>query len=274
MDHYAVFGNPIHHSLSPIIHRLFAEQTQQDLTYTATLVPINGLAQALDTFQAHGGKGLNITLPFKQKAFQLLTQVTSRARQAQAVNTIMLNADGSRLGDNTDGAGFLHDVKHNLQIELQHKRILILGAGGAIRGMLAPLLAEQPSEVIIANRTLQTAETLVHQFCALGNLSASTLDLRAEPFDIIINGISAGLHGTMPELNKNIIHANTFCYDLVYANTLTPFLAWATQQGVTRYADGLGMLVEQAAEAFFLWRGIKPQTLTIIQQLRTTNECR
>jgi shikimate dehydrogenase len=269
MDQYAVVGNPIQHSLSPFIHSLFAAQTKQHLTYKAILVPMDGFAKTLAHFQVEGGKGLNITLPFKQEAFNLMDTFSKRALTAKAVNTVSINADGSRHGDNTDGIGLIRDLTKNLQLNLHNKRILILGAGGAIQGILAPLLTEKPSQIIIANRTVNKAEELIKSFGNGNVLDVCSLsDLNHASFDIVINGISAGLHGEMPSLNTNVIHENTFCYDLVYGKKVTPFLQWAKEQGATHITDGLGMLIEQAAEAFYMWRGVMPDTQSVITQLR------
>lgn len=269
MDHYAVFGNPIQHSLSPFIHQLFAAQTQQELIYTKVLVPLTDFAKDLMYFQSQGGRGLSVTSPFKQEAFQLMDSVTERAALAKAVNTICIHPDGSRLGDNTDGIGLIYDLINGHKLDIQRKKILILGAGGAVRGILAPLLSHSPEHITVANRTLETANQLIKEFAALGSLSACSLsNIDRTSFDIIINSISAGAQGEALILPTYFIHEKTFCYDLVYSKHDTPFLRWAKKAGVTRLTDGLGMLVEQAAEAFYLWRGVKPNTSQIIQQLR------
>jgi shikimate dehydrogenase len=270
MDHYAVFGNPIYHSKSPIIHQLFAAETGQNLIYTKVLVPLDSFANYIDYFQNQGGKGLNITQPFKQQAYSLLESLSERAKLAQAVNTICFQPNGIRYGDNTDGVGFIRDLKQNLQRDIVSKRILILGAGGAVRGILGPLLAEKPQHITIANRTLNKAFDLVKQFNEPGCLTTCTLAELKEPYDVIINSTSAEFQGEMPALSASIINAHTFCYDLGYSSSpLTPFLSWAQAQGAISMADGLGMLVEQAAEAFYLWRGVKPETRDVIKQLRS-----
>lgn len=253
--------------------------------YAAILAPMNGFAETLNHFQAIGGKGLNVTLPFKQEAFTVMDHLSQRASLAKAVNTILINPDGSRYGDNTDGIGLIRDLVKNIKIHLHDKRILILGAGGAISGIIGPLLAEKPQEIIVANRTLDKALHLIDSFKHLGVLKACPLsDLQHEScieshlscrpshdlsFDIVINGISAGLHGEMPVLNPCLINKNTFCYDLLYGKDITPFLRWAKEQGAMHMSDGLGMLVEQAAEAFYVWRDIMPDTQSVIAKLRS-----
>jgi shikimate dehydrogenase len=267
-DQYAVFGNPIHHSKSPSIHRQFAEQTVQDMHYAKQLVNENEFAKSANAFFAQGGKGLNVTLPFKVDAFHFAQQLTPRAQFAGAVNTLALQNDGTILGDNTDGIGMVHDM-HNLGWQLRDKRILVLGAGGAVRGVLQPLLAELPQEVIIVNRTHSKAEALEKQFQALGNIRARSFDqLKGMQFDIIINGTSASLNADLPPLPNNLAAKNACCYDMMYAAEPTIFMQWAKDQGVEHIADGLGMLVGQAAEAFYLWRKIRPEVLPVITSLR------
>jgi shikimate dehydrogenase len=268
MDHYAVFGNPIQHSLSPVIHQLFAAQTGQNLIYTKVFVPLDSFAIHVDHFQKQGGKGLNVTLPFKQEAYHLLESVSERAKQARAINTIRFHDNGSRYGDNTDGVGFIRDLKHNLQLTLANKRILILGAGGAVRGILGPLLAEHPHHITIANRTIEKATLIANEFNQANLIHTCSLNnINENHFDIIINGLSSSLSGEFPKLNSDLLTQNTFCYDLVYGR-ITPFLNWAKSHGVSQVADGLGMLVEQAAEAFYLWRGVRPETQEVILKLR------
>jgi shikimate dehydrogenase len=267
-DQYAVFGNPINHSKSPAIHRQFAEQTGQDLHYGKQLVALDQFAEAAREFFAQGGKGLNITVPFKLEAYELAAQLTARAQRAGAVNTLAMQADGSILGDNTDGIGMVHDM-HNLGWELRGKRILILGAGGAVRGVLQPLLAEQPTQVVIANRTYAKAEELVELFQDLGNVQAKTYEqLEGERFDLVINGTSASLSGDLPPLPANLLNPGACCYDMMYGAEPTVFMHWAQECGAARIADGLGMLVGQAAEAFYLWRQIRPEVVPVITSLR------
>ncbi len=272
-DRYAVFGNPIAHSKSPQIHAAFAAQTQQDLIYDRQLVAADQFIAMAKNFFASGGSGLNITVPFKLEAFELADVVSERAEAAGAVNTLKKMPDGKIYGDNTDGAGLLRDITQNLGWTIKNKRVLLLGAGGAVRGVIAPLLAEQPSRVVIANRTLEKAEALVKDFSVgksaqeIKLLRASSLQIHARPFDIVINGTSASLQGAMPDLDPAILNPNACCYDMMYGTELTPFLQWAQRHGA-QVADGLGMLVEQAAESFYLWRGVRPETKAVMEWLR------
>lgn len=269
-DKYAVFGNPIAHSKSPDIHRQFAEQTGQDLSYSKQLVADDGFESAADAFFAAGGKGLNITVPFKQDAYAYVARTTPRARRAGAVNTLSLEADGTILGDTTDGVGLVSDIINNLGWEVRHKRVLVLGAGGAVRGVLEPLLAQQPQHIVIANRTVDKALQLSKGFAEFGYLLGCGFDMLDEQrFDLIINGTSAGLQGDLPPLPDSLIDANgaTACYDMLYGAKPTPFMQWAAQRGA-KVSDGLGMLVGQAAESFALWRGIRPETAAVIASLR------
>ena len=268
-DRYAVFGNPIAHSKSPEIHRQFAIDTGQPITYEKQLVPLDGFAAAVREFIAIGGKGLNVTVPFKQEAFHLADQLTERARLAGAVNTLVVQPDGALLGDNTDGVGLVADMSRNHQWPLAGKRILLLGAGGAVRGVLGPLLEQKPQLIVIANRNREKAEVLVAIFSPFGEVQATVYEeLPSSLFDIIINGTSASLSGDVPPLPGGVVGPETACYDMMYGKELTPFLAWAKAHGSTRMADGLGMLVEQAAESFRLWRGVKPKTQPVIDRLR------
>lgn len=270
IDHYAVMGNPIAHSKSPIIHTAFAQQTGQTMQYDAILVGTQEgeFAQAVQTFQASGGKGLNITIPFKPAAYALAEQHTPRAKLAGAVNTLWFDAQGQCVGDNTDGVGLVRDLTQNHGKPLYGQHILILGAGGAVRGILGPLLEAIPAQCVIANRTVSKAETLVELFASLGNIRACPYDaLLNQKFDLIINGTSASLQGELPPLPNGLLASNGWCYDMMYASTATPFMQWAQAQGATYAWDGLGMLVEQAAESFYQWRGIKPDTAPVIQQL-------
>ncbi len=267
-DLYAVFGNPINHSKSPAIHRQFAEQTGQDMHYTKQLVNEGEFEQTVQNFFAQGGKGLNITVPFKLNAFDFAQKRTPRAERAGAVNTLARLSDGTILGDNTDGIGMIHDM-HNLGWEIQGKRVLILGAGGAVRGILQPLLEESPARVTIANRTLSKAETLAKSFLDLGDIQAKSFDqLVGDSFDIVINGTSASLQGELPPLPDNLLAASACCYDMMYGAEPTIFLQWAKNHGATQIADGLGMLIGQAAEAFYLWRQIRPEVVPVITALR------
>lgn len=269
-DKYAVFGNPIDHSKSPEIHRQFAEETGQALSYEKQLVDPQGFEAAADAFFAGGGKGLNITVPFKQDAYAYVARTTSRARRAGAVNTLSKEVDGTILGDTTDGVGLVTDIKHNLGWQIRHKKVLILGAGGAVRGVLEPLLEEQPQHIIIANRTVDKALQLAKGFAEFGYLLGCGFDMLDEQqFDVIINGTSASLQGELPPLPECLINADgsTVCYDMLYGAEPTPFMQWASERGA-KVSDGLGMLVGQAAESFALWRGVRPQTAPVISSLR------
>jgi shikimate dehydrogenase len=269
MDRYAVMGNPVAHSLSPVIHAQFAAQTGQDISYEAILVPLDGFETAVRAFQSEGGKGLNVTVPFKQEAWQLADEHTERALRAGAVNTLVLQ-DGHILGDNTDGTGLLLDLTRNHGINIINRRILILGAGGAVRGVLAPLLAESPAEICIANRTPERAQQLVEDFHDLGQLRAYGFeDLDTYQADIIINGTSAGLNGELPPISEGIFAGIEAAYDMMYSLLEpTAFQCWAEACGARVSLDGLGMLVEQAAESFYIWRGVRPDTQSVIQSLR------
>ncbi len=268
MDRYVVFGNPIAHSKSPVLHRLFAEQTGQSMQYDTLLAPLDGFAPcALAFFQE--GRGANVTVPFKEDAYRLANSLTPRAQRAGAVNTLSKQADGSLLGDNTDGAGLVRDLTVNAGFSLKGKRILILGAGGAVRGALEPLLAQGPTSVTIANRTVEKAEMLVELFSDLGPVAASGFDWLREPVDLIINATSASLAGELPPIASSLIEpGKTLCYDMMYGKEPTPFCVWATEHGAGHVMDGLGMLAEQAAEAFYLWRGVRPDTAPALAELR------
>jgi len=268
-DRYAVMGNPIKHSKSPLIHRLFAEQTGQNLVYEAILVDPGGFAKAVSDFKGTAGKGLNITLPFKQEAWQIADELSERARRAGAVNTLRVGNDGKLSGDNTDGVGLVRDLTCNLDLTLSGKQLLVLGAGGAVRGILAPLLEQNPSRLLIANRTVERARQLATEFSDLGELQGCGFDsLTGAHFDIIINATAAGLQGQVPDLPDGIIDSSSCCYDLMYASEPTAFVRYARQHDVQAAFDGLGMLVEQAAESFHIWRGVTPDTAPVIAALR------
>ncbi len=268
MDRYCVFGNPIGHSKSPLIHRLFAEQTGQRLSYEALLAPLDDFATFARAFFAQG-KGGNVTVPFKEQAFAMADSLTERARRAGAVNTLQKLADGRLLGDNTDGAGLVRDLLVNAGVALRDRRILLLGAGGAVRGVLEPLLAERPAMLVLANRTVEKAELLAREFSDLGEIYPSGFDWLEEPVDLIINGTSASLAGELPPIAPSLVRpGHTLCYDMMYANRPTAFCQWALDQGAAQARDGLGMLVEQAAEAFLLWRGVRPQTAPVLAEMR------
>ncbi|MDD2737908.1 MAG: shikimate dehydrogenase [Methylomonas lenta] len=270
IDSYAVFGHPINHSKSPRIHRLFAEQTRQDLTYTAQDVPSENFKTSADSFFSHGGNGLNCTVPLKELAWSYADHLSDRAQLSKAVNTLARQPDGRILGDNTDGIGLVNDLTLNHAITLSNQRILILGAGGAARGILAPILAQQPSQIVIANRTLSKADTLATEFAQLGNLRSSDFaNLAQMQFDLIINATSASLSNQLPPLPANLLSADACCYDLAYANEPTAFVRWGISQHARFSLDGLGMLIEQAAAAFKLWRGIQPATSPVIALLNS-----
>ena len=262
-DRYAVFGHPIAHSKSPLIHAAFARQTGQDMAYEAILAPLDGFADSVATFVAAGGRGANVTVPFKEAAFKMAQCLSPRAERAGAVNTLSFTADGI-LGDNTDGAGLVADLTRNLHCALSAKRILLLGAGGAARGVIEPLLDQQPATLVIANRTLSRAEELATLFGY--GIRASTFEAADTPFDIVINATAASLAGELPPLSPRIFGKHTLAYDMMYGRD-TPFLDFARAHGAAT-ADGLGMLVEQAAEAFYLWRGVRPDTTPVIASLR------
>ena len=267
-DRYAVIGHPVAHSRSPFIHSRFAEQTRQALEYTTIDADPEQFAEAVRSFFAHGGKGLNVTVPHKEAALQLAGDLTPRARRAQAVNTLAISKTDGLLGDNTDGAGLVRDLLNNQRITIAGRRLLLLGAGGAARGVLAPLLGLRPSELTVVNRNRQRAAELVALFSDLGPLRAAGYDeLGTQPFDIVINATAASLAGELPPLSARIVNARSICYDMAYAREDTAFVRWAHDRGVARAVMGLGMLVEQAAESFYLWRGVRPDTASVLSAL-------
>jgi len=266
---YAVMGNPVSHSKSPRIHGLFAEQTGQRLQYTAIQVDPGGFEQAVRNFVANGGSGLNVTVPFKTNAWELVDSRTPRAALAGAVNTIEVQAQGVLHGDNTDGVGLVNDIVNNQGGAVANKSVLLLGAGGAARGVLSPLLEQGPAELVIANRTEDRAIGLARNFSKLGAVTGCGFDdLADRHFDLVINATSASLHGELPPLSGQLLAPGAWCYDMMYAATATPFMQWAERHGAAKISDGLGMLVEQAAESFVLWRKVRPQTATVIATLR------
>ncbi len=271
VDRYGVMGYPVSHSRSPVIHRLFALQTRQNLQYELLQVPPENLDSAIRQFADTGGKGLNITVPHKTAALALADKLSERATSAGAINTLAFQ-DGEIFGDNTDGIGLLRDLTRNLKLVLRDVNILVLGAGGATRGILGPLLAAQPRQLTIANRTLSKASELVERFIALGNIKACRFrEVNSEiDYALVINATSAGLKGETPPYPGAAIRPQTFCYDLSYGLTPTPFSKWAAAQGAKRSVMGWGMLVEQAAESFHLWRGVRPDTAPVLKQLSIT----
>lgn len=269
MDRYCVFGNPVAHSKSPRIHAAFARLSGQQLAYDAMLAPKDGFAEAVRQFFATGGRGCNVTVPFKEEAWRLAETRSTRAEKAGAVNTLFTDAQGRLHGDNTDGTGLVRDLVQNAAWTLHDKRVLVLGAGGAVRGVLSPLLAEQPQQLVIANRTVEKAQQLAALFGDEGPVSAASFEALANrEFDVVINGTSASLQGDLPPLPAGLFAPSAKACDMMYGAAPTVFLRWAAAQGA-EVRDGLGMLVEQAAEAFFLWRGVHPPTQAVLQELRT-----
>ncbi len=268
-DRYAVFGNPIKHSKSPSIHQAFAADTGELLSYEAICVPEDQFGAFVADFLQDSGKGLNITIPFKQQAWAMAEVRSPRAELAGAVNTLYRDADGRLCGDNTDGVGMVQDIVANNGGEIAAKRVLVLGAGGAVRGVLQPLLAQQPASVVIANRTASKALELAELFAAEGAISGCGYDaLPGQHFDLVINGTAASLQGEVPPLPEDLLAAGAWCYDMMYAAEETAFNGWARAHGADKAIDGLGMLVEQAAESFRIWRGVKPATDAVIGSIR------
>jgi shikimate dehydrogenase len=269
VSQYAVVGNPVKHSKSPQIHRLFARQTEQDLQYTAVEIQEADFEFFIKDFFSEGGAGLNVTVPYKEKAYKLADHYSDRAGLAKAVNTLFLDDAGQLCGENTDGLGLVRDITINHQLDIAGKRILMLGAGGAVRGVLASLVFEHPGSITIMNRTLSRAQQLQEDFGKLLHLQLQTFDQpMTERFDLIINGTSASLAGELPPLDANLIAEGCCCYDMMYGEQDTPFLTWSKQCGASLALDGMGMLVEQAAESFAIWRGIRPETSAVISLLK------
>ncbi|WP_137719612.1 shikimate dehydrogenase [Methylobacillus flagellatus] len=271
-DHYAVIGNPVQHSKSPQIHAMFAAQTGQHIDYGRVLAAIDSFSATIHSLREQGYRGANVTVPFKLEAFALSGQLSERAHDAGAVNTLIFNEHGIT-GDNTDGAGLVRDIQHNLQRPLQGQRILLIGAGGAAEGVLHPLLEQQPQLLVITNRTLDKALRMIRRVEQRGDLRYVSVNAQAfealagQTFDIVINATSTGLSDSQLPLPEQLFAAGALAYDMMYGRE-TPFMAYARQQGAAMIADGLGMLVEQAAEAFLVWRGIRPQTVPVIAALR------
>ncbi|AWH88487.1 shikimate dehydrogenase [Limnobaculum parvum] len=267
MQQFAVFGNPIAHSKSPRIHYLFAKGCRIDLHYDTQLASLDGFEHEIRTFFANGAKGANITLPFKERAYAICDELTERAASAGAVNTIKRLDDGRLMGDNTDGIGLLSDLQLLSMIK-SGARVLLIGAGGAARGVILPLLS-YGCELVITNRTDAKAETLATLFSAFGNISSKTSSALAEErFDLIVNATSTGISGDIPSISPSLISTDTACYDMFYQASLTPFLKWAVEHGANKHADGLGMLVGQAAHAFSLWHGVMPEVESVLNELR------
>ena len=266
-DRYAVIGNPISHSKSPLIHGTFAQATGQDIEYVALEGPLDGFEQMVNEFRKAGGRGMNVTAPFKVQAFRMATDRLERAQLAGAANAMKFEGDRI-IVDNFDGLGLVNDIQRNLGCPMQGRRVLLMGSGGAARGALLPFLEQQPFELVVANRTIDKAQALAQQFSARGNVrGCGYAELADSRFDIVINATSASLKGELPSLPPNVFGADCVAYELVYGKGLTPFLRLAQNAGAGRLADGVGMLVEQAAEAFAWWRGIRPDTRALIDKM-------
>jgi shikimate dehydrogenase len=268
MDRYAVIGYPVQHSWSPFIHGMFAKQTGQDMQYRLLECEPGNLITTVTEFFAEGGKGLNVTVPHKQSVVALVAHRTPRAEVAGAVNTIAAQ-DGELLGDNTDGVGLVTDLTKNLGVAIAGKKILLIGAGGAARGVLGPLLEQAPDSLQIVNRDASRAQELATAFANLGPVQGGSFtSVAAEPFDLVINATSAGLQGKVPPVPATVLGPETLCYDMSYGKQETPFVLWAKECGVQRAKLGWGMLVEQAAESFSLWRGVRPDTKTVLDAIK------
>ena len=270
MDKYAVIGNPIAHSRSPEIHAAFARQTGEAIEYGRILGNPDDFAGDVRRFLAEGGRGLNVTVPFKEQAWRLADELSPRAHTAGAVNTLILLENHRLRGDNTDGVGLVRDLTVNQGFRIEGKRILMLGAGGAVRGVMRPLLEQRPKRVIIANRTAAKAYSLAQGLSEYGQVAGCGLDeLEGLRFDLIINGTAAGLSDQVPDIPGAVLGKGGWCYDMLYSRQATAFQRWGRKQGAARSLDGLGMLVEQAAESFYLWRGVLPETAPVITMLRS-----
>lgn len=273
VDKYGLMGHPVAHSISPQIHQAFALQTKQKILYEKFDVEPENFASTLKEFQEQGKKGLNITLPYKTEAFKLAKKLSDSATECGAVNTILFTENNEIFGDNTDGPGLIQDLVQNHQYTLRGKKILVIGAGGAAREIVPALLKQAPASIVISNRTLEKAVELSAKFAMKGDVSAKAFSqLGQESFDLIINASSAGITGPFPEFSGQLIHSHTWCYDLVYNPKFDSFLKWAEAFHPEKCIDGVGMLVEQAALAFYLWRGVAPETKPIIEQLRGDRE--
>ena len=271
MDKYAVIGNPIGHSKSPMIHQMFAQQIGEDIMYEALLSPVDEFKKTVDAFRAGGGKGLNVTVPFKQEAFDLDDSLSDYAEHAGAVNTLVLESKGNVFGANTDGIGLVRDLVVNHDSPIKDKRILVLGAGGAVRGVLQPLLQQLPQQIFIANRTPERATQLandmqkIRESCALSGGGFTDIH---DDYDLIINGTAASLQGIMPPIPESCLSSDVHCYDMMYGGRPTAFEYWCEDQGAAKVMNGLGMLVEQAAESFSIWRGKMPDTKPVLEAMQ------
>jgi shikimate dehydrogenase len=267
-DAYALFGHPVQHSWSPFIHGMFARQTAQDMAYRLVESPPERFRSDVLGFFSSGGCGVNVTLPHKRAAADLVNELTPRAQRADAVNTVV-RRDEALIGDNTDGAGLLVDLTRNLRLNWKSPRILLLGAGGAARGAVEPLMSLGPEQLVIANRSLARAQLLAAEFAEIGDLRGCEFaGIEHRPFDLIVNATSASLRGEVPLIPIDVVDSRTTCYDMAYGVGDTAFVAWAKRLGAARAEQGWGMLVEQAAEAFHLWRGVRPDTAPVLEVLR------
>ena len=262
INRYTIIGQPVAQSVSPAIHHMFGELTQRRLRYTRTEATDDSFVDIVKDWQSSGGNGCNITAPFKELAVTVCDRLSENARLAGAVNTIEMHRDGSLVGHNTDGIGLLTDIEKNQRVSVNGLRVLMVGAGGAARGAIGPLLTANPACLHIANRTIERAEKLAETFKSLGPVSYSSYDdlSNVACFDIVINATSMGFDNSAPPLPVNILHTDTFAYDMMYKAHQTPFLTWCEQNGVTKFSDGFGMLVEQAADAYLIWEGVRPKT--------------
>jgi shikimate dehydrogenase len=272
ISNFAVLGNPVQHSKSPQIHTLFAKQKNIALNYQAIEVPLDNFDEYVKSFADQNGKGLNITVPFKEDAYSLCNTLTERARLSGSVNTIWFDEQKKIYGDTTDGKGLLNDLVINNDIKIKDKSILILGAGGSVRAILEPLIKQSPSQIVIVNRTVSKAEELAELFSTHGQITACSYEQLSDiSYDLIINGTSLSLNGKLPDIPATTVSNTTCCYDLMYSDTKTIFMEWATDKGALKVIDGLGMLVEQAAEAFNIWHGFMPDTSSVINTLRNSS---
>jgi shikimate dehydrogenase len=265
---FAVVGHPVKHSKSPYIHQCFAQQVGISLTYVVLEAPLDDFNGTIARFRDSGGRGCNVTMPFKEQAWQLADERSVFAQRAGAVNTLAFRGDGSVYGHTTDGSGLVGDLKHNCRFELKNKRILLLGAGGAVRGVLEPLLAEHPAELFVANRTAAKAEALAGDFADSGPIGGGGFNQVTGQFDLIINGTAASLQGEVPPVPDTCLASGGVCYDMMYSAEPTAFMRWGMQHDAGQVADGLGMLVEQAADSFMIWHGVRPQTPAVLAELR------
>lgn len=268
MARYAVIGTPIAQSKSPAIHRMFAEQTKQDMQYEAIEVAADNFDFFVLDFFANGGDGLNVTVPHKERAYRIANQLEPLAKQAGAVNTLFQSAEGALCGDNTDGIGLVRDIQTNNGIAIKNKNLLVIGAGGAVRGALVSLIREKPATITLVNRTKGKAKKMRELFSAKQNIEVASFENLQGEFDLIINGTSLSLRGEVPAITPDQVGTDCSCYDMMYDNEDTAFVSWAKNNGAANAIDGLGMLVEQAAESFYRWRGIRPETSPVMNVLR------